>query len=193
MENLLTKIKELVEAYNNLPGSEEVAVVPKSYATDMNIPIKEEEIDVSTYYICVYDDEQVGLFKELRHSTGKEIVMGAERYESGSLFIGVRSNLIGMHTTHEGFNIVSNWRKVGTLEIVDQKRYVCSCEMYEAIPFDDIRLLMYESGELPTYTLGKATEKDLINVLKFAHQYFKDKIVSPKEKIKELKNGKNQE
>lgn len=193
MENLLIKIKELVEAYNNLPGAEKVAVVPEKYAHDMNIPIDEKEIDVSTYYICVYDDAQVGLFKELRHSTGKEYVMGTAKYEAGSLFIGVESNLIGMKTTHEVFRTVSNWQESGTLEIVDQKRYVCNCNMYDAMPFDDMRLLMYEEGIINSYRLGKATEKDLIKVLKFAHQYYKGKIVNPHEKVKELKNNQNNE
>ena len=36
MENLLPKIKELVEAYNNLPNAERVAVVPEKMALDMN-------------------------------------------------------------------------------------------------------------------------------------------------------------
>ena len=115
MDNLLQKIKELVEAYNDLPNAERVAVVPEKLALEMNVPLQEDEKDISLFYICSYDVNRVGLFKELRYSSPKEKVMGYERWSAGSLFLGVESNLIGIKVTHEDFK---NDGKVKALETI---------------------------------------------------------------------------
>lgn len=177
MENLLQKIKELVEAYNNLPNAERVAVVPEKMALDMNLPLPEEEKDVSLFYVCSYDENRVGLFKELRYSSPKESVVGYERWSAGSLYIGVESNLIGIKVTHEAFNDDDYWHTQGAIENVDNKRYVCNCNMHEAITFDDMRLMMYEEGLIGAYKLGKATNRDIINVLKYAKGYYEKKNI----------------
>ena len=175
METLLQKIKELVEAYNNLPNAERVAVVPEKLALDMNIPTSEEEKDVSSCYICSYDENRVGLFKELCYSSQKETVMGYERWTAGSLYIGVESSLVGIKVTHEDFSDEDYWQELGATETVDKKRYVCNCDMHEAIPFDDIRLMMYEEGVIGTYKLGKASNRDILNALKYAKGYYEKK------------------
>ena len=178
MDNLLQKIKELVEAYNDLPNAERVAVVPEKLALEMNVPLQEDEKDISLFYICSYDENRVGLFKELRYSSPKEKVMGYERWSAGSLFLGVESNLIGIKVTHEDFKDDVYWHKVGAIENVDSKRYVCNCNMHEAITFDDMRLMMYEEGVIGPYQLGKATNRDIINVLKYAKGYYEKKTPS---------------
>ncbi len=177
MEILLQRIKDLVAAYNDLPNAERVAVVPEKLALEMNIP-QEEQKDTSLFYICAYDGDKVGLFKELRYSSPKESVVGYERWSAGSLFIGVESNLVGIKVTHEAFSDEDYWHKVGAIENVDNKRYVCNCNMYEAITFDDMRLMMYEEGIIGPYQLGKATNRDIINVLKFAKGYYEKKMPS---------------
>lgn len=167
----------MVEAYNNLPNAERVAVVPEKMALDMNLPLPEEEKDVSLFYVCSYDENRVGLFKELRYSSPKESVVGYERWSAGSLFIGVESNLIGIKVTHEAFNDDDYWHTQGAIENVDNKRYVCNCNMHEAITFDDMRLMMYEEGLIGAYKLGKATNRDIINVLKYAKGYYEKKNI----------------
>lgn len=75
MERLLTIIKELVDLYNDLPNVKKVALVPEEYTKEMNTSlgiISEEAYDSSTYYICLYDKDRVGLFRELRYSSPKE-------------------------------------------------------------------------------------------------------------------------
>lgn len=185
MENLLNKIKELIAAYNDLPNAEKVVIVPEEYAKNMNIPLEEPTNDVSAYHVCVYDDGKVGLFKEIKFSSPKETVMNAERWNAGSLFIGVNSSLIAIKKTHEGFVFRDRWQEKGEVERVDNKRYVCNCNAHDAMTFDDMRLIMYENGEIGPYELGKATSRDLINVLKFAKKYYGEKtLVEGQQKVK---------
>lgn len=185
MENLLNKIKELVEAYNQLPNSTKMTLVPEEYAKSLNLPIEEKYNDVSNYYICLYNNGKVGIFKQLNYSSQKtETNSGYERWEAGALYIGVNSSLVGIKVTHHDIFSVNSWKELGQMETVDDKRYVCNCKIHDDMTFDEMRLLMYEKGEIGTYSLGKATDRELINVLNFAHKYYEDKIIIPESKIK---------
>ena len=184
MDNLLQKIRELVEAYNGLPNAKKMALIEEELIKDMNIPRNEDFKDVSEFYIGVYNDGQVGLFRELRYSSPKTEVMGHEKWSAGALFIGVESNLIGIKTTHESFSSFSRWQTEGEMETVDQKRYVCNCNMKEAMPFDNVRLMMYEEGKIPAYTLGKATHRQIVETLSYAKHYYEGKIIIPSQKTK---------
>ncbi|MBQ7104925.1 MAG: hypothetical protein IJN90_03635 [Bacilli bacterium] len=184
MENLLNKIKDLIEAYNNLPDAKKMVLVPEEYAKSMNIKIDEEKKDISDMYICLYNNGKVGLFKELRFSSGIETIMGHNSWNAGSLFIGVNSNLVGLRITHQNFSSDAYWEKEGYQETVDKKRYVCNCNMQDAITFDDVRLMMYEDKEISSYELGKASNSEMIQVLKYAKKYYEGKIILGKQKIK---------
>jgi len=53
MDNLLQKIRELVEAYNGLPNAKKMVLVEESLVKDMNVPQKEDFKDVSSFYVGV--------------------------------------------------------------------------------------------------------------------------------------------
>ena len=184
MDNLLQKIIELVEAYNGLPNAKKMALIEEELIKDMNIPKKEDFKDVSDFYIGVYNEGQVGLFREMRYCSPKTEVMGHEKWSAGSLFIGVESNLISIKITHDGFNSRVIWQPEGEIELVDQKRYVCNCNMKDAVPFDNVRLMMYEEGKIPAYTLGKATQRQIVETLSYAKNYYEGKIIMPTQKTK---------
>lgn len=184
MDNLLQKIRELVEAYNGLPNAKKMALVEEEFIKDINVPRQEDFKDVSDFYIGVYNEGQVGLFRELRYSSPKETVLNHEKWSAGSLFIGVESNLIGIKTTHEGFSSFTRWQTEGEMEMVDQKRYVCNCNMSDTVPFDNVRLMMYEEGKIPAYTLGKATHRQIVETLAYAKNYYDGKIIIPSQKTK---------
>lgn len=184
MDNLLQKIRELVEAYNGLPNAKKMALVEEEFIKDINVPLQEDFKDVFDFYIGVYNEGHVGLFRELRYSSPKETVLNHEKWSAGSLFIGVESNLLGIKTTHEGFSSFVRWQTEGEMEMVDQKRYVCNCNMSDAIPFDNVRLMMYEEGKIPAYTLGKATHRQIVETLAYAKNYYEGKIIIPSQKTK---------
>jgi len=110
--------------------------------------------------------------------------MGHDKWNAGSLFIGVESNLIAIKKTHDGFSSIVRWQIEGEMETVDQKRYVCNCNMKEAIPFDDVRLMMYEEGKIPAYTLGKATHRQMVETLAYSKNYYEVKIIIHPQKTK---------
>jgi hypothetical protein len=56
--------------------------------------------------------------------------------------------------------------------------------MSDALPFDNVRLMMYEEGKIPSYTLGKATHRQIVETLSYAKNYYEGKIVIPSQKTK---------
>lgn len=184
MDNLLQKIRELVEAYNGLPNAKKMILVEESLVQEMNLPHQEDFLDVTTLYLGIYNEGQVALFKELCFSSPKTEVMGHEKWSAGSLYIGYENNLLGIKTTHEGFNNLSKWQIEGDMEIVDKKRYVCNCNMKEVVPFDEIRTIMYEQNEISSFTFGKATKRQICETLSFAKKYYADKIIISPQKTK---------
>lgn len=180
---LLQNINELLELYNELPGVEKKALVSEKYIKSTNLPTIEKPKDISEYWVCLYNDDKVGLFKEVCHSSKVEYVMGIPNYSAGSIFFGIDSDLVGMKTTHLGFSDEEVWDKIGKTKIIDQKKYQSNCNMQDAMMFNDVRLIMYDQGLIPTYKIGKATDKEIIEVLNFARNYYNDKIViSPQKK-----------
>jgi len=187
MNELLEKIQGLVEAYNNLPNAEQMSLVPKEYVDATNIPISTPTINVSKFRVCVFNDEQVGIFEVIDYSSDKSRgYSGYDEWKAGTLYLGYNSGYRAIKETHKACFNVMNWLEEGDTTIVDQKRYLANCKIYAETSFDDVRLLMYEEGKIGQFKLGLATDKDIIDVLSFANQYFKGKIVKPPTKLKEM-------
>lgn len=52
MKSILNEIKTLVDKYNNASENDKIKIV------------SDEVIDTKSLYICLYDDDKVGLFKK---------------------------------------------------------------------------------------------------------------------------------
>jgi len=164
LKSILDGIKKAVELYNDLNPQEKLAITPQ-----------EEKKDVSDIFICVYNDKHVGLFKKINWSTEKRNQSSYSdyaKYDAGSIYVGIDSNYIGMKETHS-YNICRNhWQPAGKKLIVDGKSYVSNCAMKNGMSFDDMRLIMYSDGQIEPYEIGKATSREMIDVLKYASSYY---------------------
>ena len=66
-------------------------------------------------------------------------------------------------------------KKESAIENVDDKVYVRNCVLNSVITFDDMQLMMYNEGKIGLYELVKVTDKEIIDVLSYARDYYKDK------------------
>lgn len=171
-KEIIEAIEKLIKLYNIGSADDKLTL---SHIKESELKNTEEsqdkKKDVSNIFVCVYNDKCVGLFTKIGW-------IGKNRgfvtcYDAGSIYIGVDSNYIGMKQTHHDISILRQWLPSGTKETVDGKNYAANCDMQNAMSFDDMRLIMYKKGMIDSYELGKATNKEMLDVLAFAHTYFK--------------------
>ena len=138
--------------------------------------------DVNDIYICVYNDNQVGLFKKVNFTTAisecKHFSYGRGHYSTfhytaESIYIGYNSNYTGIKVLHKENHNLNMWAKEGYATTWDKKVYLANCNMYDEMSFDDMRLLMYEDGNLTSpYEVGKATKNEILQTLLYAKRYY---------------------
>lgn len=54
--------------------------------------------------------------------------------------------------------------------------------MKNGMQFDEMRGIMYDQGKLKNYTPGQATNEEILAVLSFARQYYKQKYSGKEER-----------
>lgn len=157
LKQMFEYIQKALELYNNLQHEEKFKLVSQA-----------EQKNVRDIFVCVYNINCVGLFKQINWSS-----KGRHDYNAGSLYFGIDSNYIGLKEIHENAVCKNEWKEVGTQIIVDDQCYVVNCNMQNAISFDDMRLIMYSAGQIQPYEIGKATSQEMLDVLKYAFSYYK--------------------
>ncbi len=163
MEVLYNHIRQGAEIYNELFPDAKIMLV--------HGPGIEKKEDVSSLYICTYDDNKVGLFKRINYNSNYYFILG-NYYDAGSIYVGYNSDYIGIKETHYNDQQCDSWRKVGKRVDLDNGSYVANCNMKSAESFDDMRLKMAMAEELDTYEIGKASQREIIDVLKFAQRFY---------------------
>lgn len=151
LETIKNMTESLIGVYNEMDVNEKLQL-------DYVKPLEKE--DVSKKYICVYNDNQTGLFER-------------NFYDDANAMIYFNSN-------HTGIQLMKNgWIKKGSfIELYyfpgkcGKIRRFATCDMTEAIHFDDLRLIMYSAGIIDTFEIGKATEQEILEVLKYARTYY---------------------
>lgn len=163
LKEIVAGLQNALELYNQL-NPEEM----------MELTKKDTRKDVSNIFICVYNDKHVGLFEKINWNTTpiKKSKYSDIEYDAGSIYVGVNSNYIGMKTTHHGSLPQSHWEPAGTYATIDEVQYVANCTMKNGMSFDDMRLIMYNNGEIGSYEVGKATDQEILEVLKYASSYY---------------------
>ncbi len=168
----LEVIKKGIALYNELTPEKPIA-------------LKEVKKNVKNIFICVYNDQSVGLFKKIEWRTKiwKNSNVGPE-YNAGNIYVGIDSNYIGMKETHWHCFVKSVWQPAGIQIVVSGKRYVSNCHMSNGMSFDDMRLVMYTEGLLDPYERGYASDEEILEVLSYAYRYY----ALPTGKVKGLKS-----
>lgn len=162
LKSILEGLQKAIEMYNDLNPEQKLEITPQ-----------DKRKDVSDIFICVYNKKHVGLFKKINWKSGHYVRYFSDCYNAGSIYIGVDSNYIGMKTTHEDSIGVSRWEKAGArIDLKEQGTYIANCDMENGMSFDDMRLIMYNAGQIESYEIGKASSQEMIDVLKYASSYY---------------------
>ncbi len=162
LKQILEDIQKSLELYNNLNPQEKLTITPQ-----------DQRKDVRDIFICVYNNKHVGLFKKINWKSAYYTGWTGHDYNAGSIYVGVDSNYIGLKTTHDENHSVNRWEAPGArIELKDKDTFVANCYMQNGMSFDDMRLIMYREGKIGPYEIGKATSKEILDVLKYAFIYY---------------------
>ena len=123
--------------------------------------------------MCVYNDNEIGLFKRMSWNTRPYKTYLGDKFKAGNIYVGIDTDHIGMEKTHEEIFNRDIKEPIGTCVKYNKKRYISDCEIEKAVNLDTIRMYMYSDGKLENYTPGKATTKELLDTLIYSYDYFK--------------------
>ncbi len=123
--------------------------------------------DVRNVFVCAYNQNCVGLF------TATNYYCTTLRHITGTLYLGVDSPYVAIkEVSNHGDASYTTWEQIGKVECIGNKNYVTNCVISKVMSFDDMRVKMVQDGTLPTFTPGKATSSEMVQVLSYASIYY---------------------
>lgn len=115
--------------------------------------VSKEKRNVTDIHICLYDNNQIGLFK-------KQIYKNSYGY-SGIIYHGIDSDNVGIYSS----GLYSN----GSLPCGESLgKFVATCVIKEDFSFDSVRFDLFNKGLIDAYTIGEATSYEILDVMKKA-------------------------
>ena len=156
--------------------------------------IKNDDINEKTYfvenlYFCINDRDEVGIYNRIEYyNKNIRTLFNINYYNSGLIFSGVdNDNVCIIQTHYESTNSVSAL-PVGSRV----KDYIANCKIVNYISFNNLCLKMYDEGLIKNYSMDKVKEKDLLKIIKYAYDYFFDKLEVEKFTSKKLTKSKGE-
>lgn len=179
-EEILAVIKYVKEHYKEIKEQIEANQPPEVKISD-----SKKAIRVNDLYICAYNENKVGLFtkktlSEYEVKFLKKVYWNESIYRGYDVYSMQSIDNIGIFTSTAASNTINQWRNSGYLTHWYGKNYYVNCDMYDAISFDEMRQIMYNCGEIPSFEYGIATDEEIQIVLKYAKEYFG--LSNPKER-----------
>ena len=161
LNQILANIKEAISKYNELSPS-----------NPLTLSDNELKIDVSNLYICLVDNNTVGLFEKKYwdyNSFGKHIFEDERFTRRGYVYSGVNSDYVAIKRT---FPDKYDYEKGKRTQYAYYDDLVANCIVNKEVLFDDIRKYMFEQGIIPTYTPGRASVSQINAVLEHAYNNY---------------------
>ena len=159
---------------------EKATIIPISTEEKNAQVAGEEEQNVGNYFVCAYDGK-TGLFEQTNW-------IDKECNNFVSIYNGVGVEKIGIwKSIGTVFGTKEQWLKNG--EVISFRKSKCTqgqcmatCDMYQAMTFEDMRGIMRRAGKISGYRLGRASRDEIQEVLDFATIYFHKELEKPKTK-----------
>ena len=161
-ESILNKINTLVDKYNNASENDKIKIV------------SDKVIDTENLYICLYDDDKVGLFKKTNYRN--EIV---PNYNYLDIYCGVDTNNVAIYLS----TILTSrekWCNNGEKIQVDGKDYFATCKINSAYNLESFKLMMYHEGIINDSNINMIFSSEIPEMINYAYSYFN---VSGKQKV----------
>lgn len=151
---------DYVPAYNKQGGS-----VTKNEECSKRAP-QEEKMDISNVYICQQDDGCIGLFRRYKWHG---VLNGW-----GNIYVGIDSDKVAA-STFSGYKELKE--ELGLVIKNNGTSYITNCTIDDAISFDDMRFKLYRAFKIDRYTMGKATSEEMLEVMDYAADYYRQKAL----------------
>ena len=125
-------------------------------------------VDVSNIFVCVYNEDRVGLFRKSKgYYNGTDWLF--DESAVASVYIGVNSNYIGAKLVGSNEFWLGNGRFV---HLSEDEGVHTNCVMSNGMSFDDARAKMYADGLISGYRLGVASESEFPAVIDYVSKYY---------------------
>ena len=174
--------KTLISYYNATNPEEPLILIDPS-----------ELIDTNNLYICLYNDNEIGLFikeqlkseeKRKEYRSGYSTLSFPEYkyyYYAADIYVGYDDiSIIGINVLHREENTVNEWSESGYETSYSVKHYKSTCHINDYISYNKIREKMIQNGKLEFCLFSKTTQEEIEIVLEYAKEYFG--LSTPKEK-----------
>lgn len=157
-ESILNKINTLIDKYNVI-------------TEDKIVLVRDRIFDTKDLYVCLYDDNQVGLFRKKRYC--KKFEYGY--YNDLDVYYGIDTDNITAHINHLYNKPWDWWYKKGE-KISEYNEYIsATCTINKEYHLENIRLMMYNECKLDNYHVGVIKTKEMPNILKYAYNKYIEK------------------
>lgn len=151
-ESILNKINKLIDKYNSI--------------SDNKIGLVQNElINTKDLCVCVYDDNQVGLFRKKGYY--KKFEYGY--YNDFDVYYGIDTDNITAHINHFINKPWDWWYKKGERMSAYNKHISATCTINKEYHLENIRLEMYNEGKLDNYQVGVITSKEIPEILNYVY------------------------
>ena len=153
-ESILNKINILVDKYNKVSEDDKIKIV------------SDKVIDTENLYICLYDDDKVGLFKKTNYRN--EIV---PNYNYLDIYCGVDTNNVAIYLS----TILTSrekWCNNGEKIQVDGKDYFATCKINSAYNLESFKLMMYHEGIIDDSNINMILSSEMPEMINYAYSYF---------------------
>lgn len=175
---ILDTIKRLIKIYNASYPEESLTLgSSKENGLSKEANEQSEKIDVKDIYVCLYNTNEIGLFKKDRYSMEhtRAFLWHKLDYDFntyGEIYFGYNTSNIGLVQLSEDGRNCHCQVDVGCPAKVGEKLYFSNVLINNSISFEDLRIKMAIDGQLGEYTLGQASHAEIIKVLTYAPNYF---------------------
>lgn len=160
IKKLRDKLEEGVNIYNKLNPGNEIELVEKK---NTNSKVFHE---VSDKYICFYKGNCIGLFKQQKYYGGAKLI-GGSVVSTEELRVYINSKgLTGAAWYNNG--VLTAWYKSGEKALLNSPTIDITCDMTDAINFNEVRNMMKDAGLILKYDQATATDEEIDEVISFA-------------------------
>jgi len=160
-ERILIKINKLIEKYNSI-------------SDDKMSLVQDKVLDTENLYICLYDEDKVGLFK--KNNYRNEIV---PNYNYLDIYCGVDTNNVAIYLS----TILTSrekWYNNGEKIQVSGEDYFATCKINSAYNLESFKLMMYHEGIISDSNINMIFPSEISEMINYAYSYFN---VSGKQKV----------
>lgn len=121
----------------------------------------EEYLDVKDLYFCLFDDDNVALFKRIDYYTSDIVIFEGVQLKDKIGIKLVEEILCQTDNDYESFYHANYWYKKGEFAFFDKKTHTATCHIHCEVKVDEIMSILSSEKIIDDYIEGFATPKQM--------------------------------